>query len=118
MAIGRDKEAGPQGDGDGLSRMIRRLDKLIKGSVAIAVVLAIAYVFVLKSSAIAKVAFVTAFFISIDCAAIGALLVAAREWRDHGLKTAGAIGTIMFFGSFGLVVLTVTAIIAISCVWR
>ncbi len=89
------------------------IDRCIKGAAVVTILLGVTYAFAFRTNLALKLAFLVAFFIGIDLAAIGALLVAFRE-----VKQRGSIRSIVFFGSFGIVVLAVSAFIIISLIPR
>jgi len=95
-----------------LDPIIRKLEKCIKCGAFVTVLLGISYTFFFREVRAFQLPLLIAFFISIDLAGIGALLVAVRE-MSLGMRsrvTAGVIWATIFWGSFGIVVFVVTAI--------
>jgi uncharacterized membrane protein len=95
---------------------IRLLEKCIKYGAFVTVALGVSYAFFFREVRAFRLPFLVAFFISIDLAGIGALLVAARE-ISLGMRsriTAAVIWAAIFWGSFGIVVLVGTVLMVRS----
>jgi hypothetical protein len=88
----------------GVDALIKRIDWFLKAMTAITLFLGVLYAFLWRENLFLKIIFLASFLLSMNTAAVGALLVAFRE-----LKRRRAIGTVLFFGSFGTIVIIVSS---------
>jgi hypothetical protein len=108
-------ESLPSVEHDGwLDAVIRRIGKFAKVAAFITAFLGVGVAFFLRTNDLLLALLVVVFLVGIDTFAVGALLVAYRELRLVKTKSGGKIGVILFWGSFGILVLISTVIMVAS----
>jgi hypothetical protein len=96
-----------------LDKLIKKLDWCSKRLVIVTLILGAAFAFVFRNNITIEILLVTSFYVSANTVAFGALLVAYLEF-----KRRGSIGTVFFFGSFGIVVIGFSAFLINHLLFR